>query len=677
MWAIRSRIRLFKPLISSTQPLRYQRPLTSGIVHQIPPNVITNSSSSNDNGKHDESTTTTVTSKVSSSSTGKFSKKSKRKGRSRKRQLLRTLQQRVGKHMKTSSPVQPLYPDNFRGAPTSVITVDETKMDLDDTWTELDAASTYQRVYPETAIPVATLAHGLDRTLFKSGVHPLRDLASKRHRFTPYLENITQPEDFDYEAIQPYITSSKDKNLMQMAKDQKAQYVGSTSSLSGILSHLYFKISNYRPVDISFLSRGFTNQSKNYTRGCRVPKTILLRWKDGIYGVDADKSFETGNTILSHLGKSMEKVLTLEPKEFERYLKKNSSTVTEEERNAPEAYAYGRINNLFLRSQLDCYHQNLKRRTFDLKTRATMPIRLDIPHYQDYLNYKLEQNHGLHYSFEREYYDMMRSAFLKYSFQVRIGHMDGIMVAYHNTENIFGFQYIKRSEMDARLFGTSKMGDEVFNYSLKLMQTIFDKATTKYPQQTLRMTFDASQSAYNQLRVFIEPVSEEQEKRMDDDYVEKDQDDNLRTVADIKMDDPEFEPLCDQVTLYHVHTTSYLNGKKIEGPVSVNKESDVWDVCYQLEDMESIPNDTRRDFFRRVRYNQATVFLPQSDESPKFLQRFKLERNERRKMKNDDEDKSTESPPTPLETPSTTSSSSTTPSTTSTTNTSSSSTDGQ
>lgn len=78
----------------------------------------------------------------------------------------------------------------------------------------------------------------------------------------------------------------------------------------------------------------------------------------------------------------MEKVLTMEPNDYERYLKKNSSTLTEEERNAPEAFAYGRIGDVFLRSQLDCYHRNLPRRTFDLKTRATMPVRLDIPHYQ-------------------------------------------------------------------------------------------------------------------------------------------------------------------------------------------------------------------------------------------------------------------------------------------------------
>lgn len=31
---------------------------------------------------------------------------------------------------------------------------------------------------------------------------------------------------------------------------------------------------------------------------------------------------------------------------------------------------------------------------------------------------------------------------LKYSMQVRIGMMDGIFLAYHNTKRLFGFQYI-------------------------------------------------------------------------------------------------------------------------------------------------------------------------------------------------------------------------------------------
>lgn len=104
-------------------------------------------------------------------------------------------------------------------------------------------------------------------------------------------------------------------------------------------------------------------------------------------------------------------------------------------------------------------------------------------HSQEYLGYSLRRSHGLFESFEREYYDMMRSAFLKYNFQVRIGHMDGILVAYHNTRKIFGFQYISREEMDARLFGSRLMGDQAFHHCLALFDVILTEATNKFPQQ--------------------------------------------------------------------------------------------------------------------------------------------------------------------------------------------------
>lgn len=42
------------------------------------------------------------------------------------------------------------------------------------------------------------------------GVHYLKDPRTKHFNFTPFLEDITQPSDFDYEALAPYITSSRD-----------------------------------------------------------------------------------------------------------------------------------------------------------------------------------------------------------------------------------------------------------------------------------------------------------------------------------------------------------------------------------------------------------------------------------------------------------------------------------
>ncbi|KAI8096423.1 mitochondrial protein Pet127-domain-containing protein [Halteromyces radiatus] len=534
------------------------------------------------------------------------------KNRYRRRRLLNKLKKRVYAHSMSkdvTSPVKLSVRKKKTFQNLEPILLDETKQDLDESWHELDISSQYKRIYPDEHIPVATLAHGLDKTLFKSGVHPLKDLSSKKFLFSPYLENITQPDQFDYDAMLPYRTASEDKTLIAMAKKEHARYTGSTSSLSGVLCQLYFRLSNHRPLDTAHFSRGFVNEPNQHTRGSRVPKTIYLRWKDGVYAVDADKSFDGEETVLSYLGRSMEKMLTMEPKKYERYLKENSSMVTEDERNAPEAFAYGKFGHLFLRSQLDCSHGKLPRRNFDLKTRATLPVRLDIPHYKEYYNYKLEQHHGLHYSFEREYYDMMRAAFLKYSFQVRIGHMDGIMVTYHNTNTIFGFQYISRNEMDARLFGTQKMGDQVFTSCLSMMEILFDKFTKQYPKTTLRITLDCSEPKYEDMRIFVEPVND-------------DENTTTKTGEQAVYD----ESVSDHLSMYRLYTQSYLNNKLIQGPVSVNKESDVWDIYYKLEEQQNIPKEDLMTKLKKLRRYQATAFLPQSEESPKFLNRFKSPR---------------------------------------------------
>lgn len=79
------------------------------------------------------------------------------------------------------------------------------------------------------------------------------------------------------------------------------------------------------------------------------------------------------------------------------------------------------------------------------------------------MNYRITRVTGIRESFEREFYDMVRSAFLKYIFQVRIGHMAGIFVAYHNTREIFGFEYLDKEDMEECVFGTKAMADTSFN----------------------------------------------------------------------------------------------------------------------------------------------------------------------------------------------------------------------
>ena len=106
----------------------------------------------------------------------------------------------------------------------------------------------------------------------------------------------------------------------------------------------------------------------------RTPASIFLRYQNGVYAIDADKSHDVQDGILSVLvrivlwrilwretkdwgadlwplslqGKSMEKVLTLPPGEYEKYLKDSSEKISEEEKQKPESYAYGQVNAMNL-----------------------------------------------------------------------------------------------------------------------------------------------------------------------------------------------------------------------------------------------------------------------------------------------------------------------------------------
>jgi hypothetical protein len=62
--------------------------------------------------------------------------------------------------------------------------------------------------------------------------------------------------------------------------------------------------------------------------------------------------------------------------------------------------------------------------------------------------------------------------------------MDGVIVAYHNTARMFGFQYVSLEEMDQRLFGTEPgVGDRVFQKCVGLLESIAPEIVQCFPNQ--------------------------------------------------------------------------------------------------------------------------------------------------------------------------------------------------
>jgi hypothetical protein len=290
--------------------------------------------------------------------------------------------------------------------------------------------------------------------------------------------------EFNFDAISGYITSSKDTKLEALMKEHGKKYMGSTSSMTSVLSHFHYLLSAWRPINLDILSKAFSTEYRSFTALSRLPTSIFLRHKgDGTYAIDSDKELD-GDNILSFMGRSMEKLLTVPPKEFEKYRRENSHTLGEGAEAEPETYHYSTFGDFLMRSQLDAHDPRLPGTgMFDLKTRAVVAVRVDVSNFHLGSGYQIKTRTGNWESFEREYFDMIRAAFLKYSLQVRMGRMDGIFVAFHNTEKIFGFQYISLDEMDAALHEGpgSGIGGQEFKMSLALLNKMLDKATERYP----------------------------------------------------------------------------------------------------------------------------------------------------------------------------------------------------
>lgn len=319
------------------------------------------------------------------------------------------------------------------------------------------------------------LDFGLNRVLYEPlMLHQLYDSRSGVYNFDPKVETIAplllerniekliDSDDIGSEKAKPlFITPHKDKSLVKVAKVFSKKYISSTSSMTSVLSHLHFLLSNFRKLNItnSSISKNFPQKYCSFTRGAQFPATIILRKKtNSIISIDSDKSLDR-EMVLSVLGNSLEDFLT-----------KNN------EKDTQEHYHYSKIDDFIIRSQLDAYGSHLPGSgIFDLKTRAVVSVRHDLPYVEkndNFTGYEIDKVYGEFESLEREFFEVIRSTLLKYSLQARMGFMDGIFLAYHNISKIFGFQYLPLDEID---YIVHSAYNHNFKRLLEKRQFIFEK----------------------------------------------------------------------------------------------------------------------------------------------------------------------------------------------------------
>lgn len=61
--------------------------------------------------------------------------------------------------------------------------------------------------------------------------------------------------------------------------------------------------------------------------------------------------------------------------------------------------------------------------------------------------------------------------------------MDGAFIAYHNTQQIFGFEYVKTTEIERRIFGSTRYADLAFMCCSKLLTCLFDEVLKALSQE--------------------------------------------------------------------------------------------------------------------------------------------------------------------------------------------------
>ncbi|CAG9327408.1 unnamed protein product [Blepharisma stoltei] len=335
------------------------------------------------------------------------------------------------------------------------------------------------------------LCHGLNKIVRTEGIYQIDEII-KLNNGDQFIKNLPEIAPKVLERLPTYSPPSKDKILLKKAQDIGLKYIAGSSNVTEALSHIFWVLTNFKSPNFIGLGKSFSDKNMNYMSAYKKPISIMLRkLSDNQYAIDSDKGpLPASNWILTIGGVIMETMFTTEKNLFTKVFDPKA-TLSEEDKNAlkdvSRSYRFRQFGNILIRSQIDTESIDEQGNpfVFEIKTRASAPIRYDVENYNLYTDYLINSRSGYVNSYEREYFDLLRSIILKYLFQIKLGRMDGALIAYHNTKEIFGFEYISVSELEKRVFGNSGKADEVMKICLYILQDILDDAVKLYPDDKM------------------------------------------------------------------------------------------------------------------------------------------------------------------------------------------------
>ena len=340
-----------------------------------------------------------------------------------------------------------------------------------------------------------TLKHGLDRIVRTDGIYTSEVMAKAYG--SDFLKLISAPSSEVLDRFPAYTPPSRDRKLLAAATETKSRFLTGSSSITDELMHVYFLMSNFKSPDMTGLGKNYDLKGMMYMSAYRRPTSFMLR-KLGpdMYAVDGDSGLlPASNIALTEMGVVLEALLTTEESLYKKIIDPKSGMSKEDIAEALKggnSHRMRKIGNMVVRSQIDCESTSAtgENFVFEIKTRATAPIRYDVKNIPLYFDYKITRRSGVHESFEREYFDLIRSILIKYYFQIKLGFMDGAFLCYHNTKEIFGYQYILLSEIEKRVFGSKECGERMFLLAMQIHQLLLEEVVRLFPEpEMLRVGF--------------------------------------------------------------------------------------------------------------------------------------------------------------------------------------------
>lgn len=93
------------------------------------------------------------------------------------------------------------------------------------------------------------------------GIYPTESIVQfNKQKLAPFFGQLPQYSQINESLIAPYFTPGSDVNLKRIATKHKSKYLMSTSTITAMLNHIYYAISNFKSPHFSGLSESYDHE---------------------------------------------------------------------------------------------------------------------------------------------------------------------------------------------------------------------------------------------------------------------------------------------------------------------------------------------------------------------------------------------------------------------------------